>query len=54
MNIDLSMNQRLALAGVKTIRNADGIFLSRNGVTTKRPHVESCEMVCLYLFNVVI
>lgn len=50
----LTMNQRLLAAGIKAIRTSDGVFLARNGIRTKRPHVESCEMVCLALFNVVI
>lgn len=50
----LTMSQRLAIAGIKTVRTAGGVFLVRNGVTTRRPHVESCEQVCLALFNVVI
>lgn len=51
---ELTMNQRLSVAGIKTERSAEGVYLSRNGIATRRPHVENCEMVCLAMFNVVI
>lgn len=54
MNENLSMNDRLRVAGIKTIRSDDGVFLSRNGVTTRRPHFEACVEVCLSVFNVAI
>lgn len=55
MNVSaISMNQRLAAAGVRTVRIGGQVFLTRNGVMTPRPHVENCEAVCLSMFNVVI
>lgn len=54
MNTTQTMNQRLAAAGVKTIRNDAGIFLTRNGITLVRPNVANAAAVCLAVFNVVI
>ena len=49
-----TMNERLALAGIKTVRTTDGVFLERNGIRITRPNVGSCDDVCLAMFNVVL
>lgn len=54
MNMNLTTNQRLALAGIKTIRTEAGVFLSRNGITTPRPNANAAASVALAVFNVVI
>lgn len=49
-----SMNQRLADAGVKTIRNLgidrngrEIVMLEFNGAQVRRPYASECERVCL-------
>ena len=57
MNFDifrLTMNQRLAEAGIQTIREGERVYLSCDGKTIPRPHVDNCERECLLAFGVVI
>jgi len=50
----MTMNQRLAEAGIQTTRDGERVYLSFEGKTIKRPHVDNCERECLMAFGLVI
>jgi len=50
----LTMNQRLTFAGIQTIRDGVRVYLSCDGKTIPRPHVDNCERECLMVFGLVI
>ena len=51
---DLSMSQRVAMAGIKTHDVGIYAFLTKGGVSIRRPHVENAPAVCFAVFNVTI